>query len=87
MRKKQTIKKIIICIIDVLLLVGFIFLEIYMYLRSNQYIDAFEFRDIFFKGGVLDNFRLYDMRMTAFYLVMRFVRATGLADWRTDNEK
>ena len=86
-RKKEIINTAIRHIVYAFLLMGIIFSEIYMYLRSNSYIEAFEFKDIFFKGGTLDNLRFYDMRMTAFYLVMQFVRITGISDWRADNEQ
>ena len=80
-------KKILKHIKWALLLIGIISLEIFMYLRGNGLLEAFEFKDIFFKGGVLDNLRFYDMRMTALYLIMQFVRISGISDWRTDDEQ
>ena len=80
-------KKIFKHIMWALLLIGIISLEIFMYLRGNGLLEAFEFKDIFFKGGMLDNFRFYDMRMTAMYLVMQFVEIMGISDWGADDEQ
>lgn len=73
-------KKTIRHIVWWLLLIGFISLEMFIYLRENGLLEAFEFKDVFFKGGTLDNLRFYDMRMTAMYLIMQFVRISGIFD-------
>ena len=80
-------KKVLKHIMWALLLIGIISLEIFMYLRGNGLLEDFEFKDIFFKGGVLDNLKFYDMRMTAMYLVAQFVKIMGISDWRADDEQ
>ena len=80
-------RKIVNHIVWTLLLLGIISFEIFMYLRCNGLLEAFEFKDIFFKGGSLDNLRFYDMRSTIFFVVIEFARITGLSDWRADNEQ
>ena len=57
---------------------GIIILELYMYLRGNGLIEAFDFKDIFFKGGVFDGLRFYDMRMSVMWTIMQFVSVSGL---------
>lgn len=80
-------KKILKHIMWALLLIGIISLEIFMYLRGNGLLEAFEFKDIFFKGGTLDNFRFYDMRMTVLYLLSNFISSIWKTTRRADDEQ
>lgn len=59
-----------------LLQAAIILLEVYMYLRGDGYIDAFDFKAIFFSSDALADLRFYDMRLSVFYTITQFVRIT-----------
>ena len=52
-------------------------LEAFIWLRETGLLEEFQFRDIFFKGGVFDDYRVCDMRMTITYALMQLPRAMG----------
>ena len=51
--------------------------ESFIWLRDTGLLEEFQFRDIFFKGGVFDDYRICDMRMTITYCLMQLPRAMG----------
>lgn len=79
-REKQVNKTVIRHIVYAVFLMFFIFLDIYMYLKSNNYIAAFELKDIFFKGGTLDNLSFYDMRMTMLCVISTIIKIAEISN-------